>query len=65
MGAPLGAEGVRFIVKARCAAAGLEGRFSAHSLRSDFVTEADLRDMPIGEMAATSGLPQSTCCRML
>ena len=33
-GAPLGTEGMRFIVKARCAAAGLEGRFSAHSLRS-------------------------------
>ena len=47
MGAPLGAEDVRFIVKARCAAAGLEGRFSVHSLRSGFVTEAGLRDMPM------------------
>ena len=55
MGAPLGAEGVRFIVKARCAAAGLEGRFSAHSLRSGFVTEAGLRDMPIGEAMAMTG----------
>ena len=55
MGTPMGAEGVRFIVKARCAAAGLEGRFSAHSLRSGFVTEAGLRDMPIGEAMAMTG----------
>ena len=47
MGAPLGAEDVRFIVKAPCAAAGLEGRFSVHSLRSGFVTEAGLREMPM------------------
>ena len=55
MGTPLGAEGVRFIVKSRCAAAGLDGRFSAHSLRSGFVTEAGLRDMPIGEAMAMTG----------
>ena len=42
-------------MKARCAAAGLEGRFSAHSLRSGFVTEAGLRDMPIGEAMAMTG----------
>ena len=58
MGTPLGAEGVRFIVKARCAAAGLDRRFSAHSLRSGFVTEAGLCDMQIGEaMAMTGRLP--------
>ena len=55
MGAPLGAEGVRFVVKARCAAAGLEGRISAHSLRSGFVTEAGLLVMAIGEAMAMTG----------
>ena len=39
----------------RCAAAGLDGRFSAHSLRSGFVTEAGLRDMPVGEAMAMTG----------
>ncbi|MEB0060114.1 hypothetical protein [Variovorax sp. LG9.2] len=55
IGAPLGAEGVRFIVRSRCAAVGLDGRFSAHSLRSDFVTEAGLRDVPMGEAMAMTG----------
>ena len=57
MGAPLGAEGERFIVKARCVAAveGLGARFLADSLRSGFVTEAGPRDMPVGEAMAMTG----------
>ncbi|OUM00104.1 site-specific integrase [Variovorax sp. JS1663] len=39
-------EAVRKIVQRRCALAGLPGQFSAHSLRSGFVTEAGSQDIP-------------------
>ena len=54
-GAPLGAEGMRFIVKARCAAAGLEGSVLGALAAVGFVTEAGLRDMPIGEAMDMTG----------
>jgi len=52
---PLSAAAVREIVKARCAQAGVEGEFSAHSLRSGFVTEAGKRNMPLGDTMALTG----------
>lgn len=46
---------VRNIVKARSAAAGVEGDFSAHSIRSGFLTEAGRRNVPLGDAMAMSG----------
>jgi integrase len=46
---------VRDIVKERCALAGIEGRFSAHSLRAGFVTEAGKQNMPLPETMAMTG----------
>ncbi|MEF9943844.1 MAG: tyrosine-type recombinase/integrase, partial [Burkholderiaceae bacterium] len=46
---------VRDIVKKRCALAGLEGDFAAHSLRSGFVTEAAQQAVPIAETMAMTG----------
>ena len=43
------------IVTARCAAAGLEGDFGAHSLRSGFMTEAARHNVPLNEMMDFSG----------
>ena len=43
------------IVTARCAAAGLEGDFGAHSLRSGFMTEAARHNIPLNEMMDFSG----------
>ncbi len=43
------------IVKARCVLAGLEGDFSAHSLRSGFVTEAAAQRIPLAETMAMTG----------
>ncbi len=56
----LGTEGlsgtaVRDIVKGRCAAAGVGEDFSAHSLRSGFVTEAGRQNMPLQETMAMTG----------
>jgi integrase len=56
----LGSEGlsgtaVRDIVKARCALAGVGDDFSAHSLRSGFVTEAGRQNMPLQETMAMTG----------
>jgi integrase len=45
----------RKIVMARAKLAGLEGRFSAHSLRSGFVTEAGRRQMPPAEAMTMTG----------
>lgn len=46
---------VRDIVKARCALAGIDGDYSAHSLRSGFVSEAMQQRIPLSEtMAMTS-----------
>jgi hypothetical protein len=47
LGEPLAPAAVRDIVKERCALAGIEGRFSAHSLRAGFVTEAGKQNMPL------------------
>ncbi len=52
---PLTPAAVRTIVKARCAMAGLTGDFSAHSLRSGFVTEAGRRNVSLGDTMAMTG----------
>ena len=52
---PLSAAAVRDIVKARALLAGLSEEFSAHSLRSGFVTEAARQNVPIGETMALTG----------
>jgi integrase len=46
---------VRDLVKARCALAGVGDDFSAHSLRSGFVTEAGRQNMPLQETMAMTG----------
>ncbi|MNT37454.1 site-specific tyrosine recombinase XerC [compost metagenome] len=46
---------VNRIVKARCAQAELEGDYSAHSLRSGFVTEAAAQQVPLAETMAMTG----------
>ncbi|WP_436291807.1 site-specific integrase [Variovorax sp. LjRoot178] len=46
---------VRKIVKRRCIQAGLPGDFSAHSLRSGFVTEAGRRKMDPADAMAMTG----------
>ncbi|WP_353506469.1 site-specific integrase [Variovorax sp. J31P207] len=46
---------VRDIVKARCALAGVGEDYSAHSLRSGFVTEAGRQNMPRQETMAMTG----------
>lgn len=55
LGEPLAAAAVRDIVQERCKLAGLEGEFSAHSLRSGFVTEAGRRNVPLGDTMAMTG----------
>ena len=55
VGEPLSPAAVRDIVKTRAALAGLEDDFSAHSLRSGFVTEATRQGVPIGETMAMTG----------
>ncbi len=55
IGEPLAAAAVREIVLARSRLAGLEGHFSAHSLRSGFVTEAGRRNVPLGDTMAMTG----------
>lgn len=55
VGEPLTPEAVRQIVKKRCALAGLDGDYSAHSLRSGFVTEAGRQTVPLGETMAMTG----------
>jgi len=55
VGEPLTAAAVRTIVKDRCALAKMEGDFSAHSLRSGFVTEAGRRNVPLPETMALTG----------
>lgn len=55
IGEPLSPAAVRDIVKTRAALAGLEEEFSAHSLRSGFVTEAARQGVPIGETMALTG----------
>lgn len=55
VGEPLQAAAIRAIVKERCQLAGVEGDFSAHSLRSGFVTEAGKRNVPLAETMALTG----------
>jgi hypothetical protein len=55
LGEPLAPAAVRDIVKERCALAGVEGSFSAHSLRAGFVTEAGKQNMPLPETMAMTG----------
>jgi integrase len=52
---PLEPQAVRAIVKRRAALAGLTGDFSAHSLRSGFMTEAGRQRVPLGEAMALTG----------
>ncbi len=52
---PLSPAAVRDIVKTRAALAGLGEAYSAHSLRSGFVTEAARQGVPIGETMALTG----------
>lgn len=51
----LSAHSVALIVKARANAAGLEGDFSGHSLRSGFVTEAGRQGSNLAEVMRMSG----------
>ena len=55
LGPPLAAAAVRDIVKYRSRLCGIEGSFSAHSLRSGFVTEAGRQNMPLAETMAMTG----------
>lgn len=55
IGEPLAAAAVRAIVQERCRLAGIEGDFSAHSLRSGFVTEAGRQNVPLGDAMAMTG----------
>jgi len=55
IGEPLSPAAVRDIVKKRCALAGIGREFSAHSLRSGFVTEAGRQGLPLGETMAMTG----------
>lgn len=55
VGGALSAAAVRDIVQARCLQAGVEGDFSAHSLRSGFVTEAAAQNVSISDTMAMTG----------
>lgn len=55
VGAALSSSAVRDIVRSRAALAGLDGDFSAHSLRSGFVTEAARQAIPLAETMAMTG----------
>jgi integrase len=54
-GAALSAQSVRLIVQSRASLAGLDPAFSAHSLRSGFVTEAAAQNIPMAETMALTG----------
>lgn len=55
IGPALSPAAVRDIVRKRASLAGLEGDFSAHSLRSGFVTEAVRRAVPLADTMAMTG----------
>lgn len=55
IGAPLTDSAVRRIVLRRCELAGVEGEFSAHSLRAGFMTQAGRSGIPLAEAMAFSG----------
>jgi len=52
---PLEPQAVRAIVKRRANLAGLSADFSAHSLRSGFMTEAGRQNIPLAEAMALTG----------
>jgi integrase len=52
---PLTPAAVRTIVMQRCQAAGIETDYSAHSLRSGYLTEAGRCNVPMGEALGLSG----------
>lgn len=52
---PLEPQAVRAIVKRRAALAGLGAQFSAHSLRSGFMTEAGRQNVPLADAMALTG----------
>lgn len=55
LGEALSPAAVGAIVKQHCALAGIAGDFSAHSLRSGFVTEAGRQNVPLAETMAMTG----------
>lgn len=55
VGGPMSPAAVRTIVQTRCALAGVEGDFSAHSLRSGFVTEAGRQNVSLADTMALTG----------
>lgn len=55
VGEPLSPSAVRDIVRKRAELAGLTGEYSAHSLRSGFVTEAGRQGIPLGDAMALTG----------
>ena len=55
LGEVLSPAAVRAIVKERCALAGIEGDFSAHSLRSGFVSEAGRQQVSLADTMAMTG----------
>lgn len=55
LGGQLSPAAVRDIVQSRCTLAGLDGDFSAHSLRSGFVTEAGRQNVPLADTMSMTG----------
>ena len=55
VGKALSPSAVREIVKKRCALAGIEEKFAAHSLRSGFVTEAGRKGVALADVMALTG----------
>jgi integrase len=55
LGEALSPAAVRDIVKKRCALAGIDGDYSAHSLRSGFVTEAGRQKVPLADTMSMTG----------
>lgn len=55
VGEPLSPAAVRDIVQTRCRLAGLDAGYSAHSLRSGFVTEAGRQRIALGDTMALTG----------
>ena len=55
LGGPMSPAAVRNIVQARCALAGVDGNFSAHSLRAGFVTEAGRQNISLADTMALTG----------
>ncbi len=55
LGGPLSAASVRDIVQAQCLLAGVAGEFSAHSLRSGFVTEASTQNVSLADTMTMTG----------